>query len=143
MENLFIRNEMTEKEKAYIREALFQFNVSTAPPNQKFLSKDIHLALEDEKHQISGGLLGKLYRNCLYVEILWIHEEQRGCGYGAKLLQKAESIAREEGCTFVHLDTFNFQAPDFYEKQGYEIYGVLDLYSDGIKRFYLKKKLVD
>ena len=132
---------MTEKEDTYIRQQLRAYNLRIAPPTQEYVSKEVHLVLQDESNKIFGGLIGKLYRECLYIDILWVEDGVRGLGYGRKLLQEAELIAKEEASTFIHLDTFSFQAPQFYQKNGYEIYGVLDLYSNGIKRYYLKKKL--
>ena len=37
-----------------------------------------------------------------------------------------EEEAKAMGATLVHLDTFDWQAKDFYLKHGYEIFGVLD-----------------
>ena len=42
----------------------------------------------------------------------------------------------------IHLDTFDFQAKDFYLKHGYEVFGVLDDCPKGHKRYYMKKVLV-
>jgi hypothetical protein len=52
-----------------------------------------------------------------------------------------EEEAKKKGCKLVHLDTYSFQAPEFYKKQGYDIFGILDGYPEGIKRYYLKKDL--
>ena len=46
---------------------------------------------------------------------------------------------REKGCHLIHLDTFDFQAKDFYIKHGYEVFGVLDECPKKHKRYYLKK----
>jgi ribosomal protein S18 acetylase RimI-like enzyme len=35
----------------------------------------------------------------------------------------------------------SFQAPQFYEKLGYKTVGVFKEYPDGIKKFFLEKKL--
>lgn len=39
------------------------------------------------------------------------------------------------------LDTFDFQAKNFYIKQGYEIFGILDNCPEGHKRYYMKKNI--
>jgi GNAT superfamily N-acetyltransferase len=141
MRKLTIRKGMLEKEVDYIQNQLREYNLQVAPQKQEYIYKNVHLVLEDKNNQIYGGLIGKIYRACLFIDVLWVSESKRGFGYGRKLIEAAEIIAKKEACTFVHLDTFSFQAPDFYKKNGYEIYGVLDSYSDGIKRFYLKKEL--
>ena len=45
------------------------------------------------------------------------------------------------GATLAHLDTFDFQAKDFYLKHGYEVFGILDDCPKGHKRYYMKKVL--
>ena len=60
---------------------------------------------------------------------------------GTKLLNEIEKIAIEEKCNLIHLDTFDFQAKDFYIKQGYEVFGVLEHCPANHCRYYLKKKL--
>ncbi len=141
MGRLILRSGMTETEDTYIRDRLMAYNLRMAPPAQDYASKSAELVLEDDQGTLYGGLIGKIYRGCLFIDILWVCEEQRGGGYGKALLLEAEKIAKEAGCSFAHLDTFSFQAPAFYHKNGYETYGLLDLYKDGTKRFYLKKKL--
>lgn len=79
--------------------------------------------------------------DCLYVNLFWIREDYRKKGIGTKLLMEVEDESKEKGCNLVHLDTFDFQAKDFYVKNGYEIFGILDDCPKGHKRYYLKKLL--
>ena len=138
MNNIHLDTEMTTDEMEYVRNRLFQYNQEKAQSNQ---AAPMNLVLKDEEGKIYGGLIGKIYRSCLGIEILWVDEELRGSGYGKKLLDQAEASAISEGCKFVHLDTFSFQAPEFYKKNGYMIFGVLEGYPDEAKRYYLKKDI--
>ena len=80
-------------------------------------------------------------RECLYISILFVNEDKRGQGLGNFLLEWMEQEAKKENIQLIHLDTFDFQAKDFYLKYGYEVFGVLDDCPKGHKRYYMKKKL--
>lgn len=73
--------------------------------------------------------------------MLWVSEELRGQGYGSKLLNEAENIVLNKGCKLIHLDTWNFQAPEFYKKHGFKVFGILEGFAEGTKRYFLKKEL--
>ena len=104
-------------------------------------SKPLNLFVRDENGDIVGGLLGFTYWDFLAINIFWLDESIRGERFGEKILKLAEQEARKRGCTTAHLDTFEFQAPHFYEKYGYEQWGELDGYAGRFKRIYYKKRL--
>jgi ribosomal protein S18 acetylase RimI-like enzyme len=58
-------------------------------------------------------------------------------------MKKAEEIAANRGCLGIRLDTFSFQAPGFYEKLGYRIFGRLANHPKGHERIYYFKELPD
>ena len=128
------------REEALIGERLWNFNLSSWPANNQ-KSRRLRLFLKTANGEVLGGIIGKIYRGALFIDKLYIDNPLRGRGWGELLLLRAESIARAEGAVFSHLDTFSFQAPGFYEKLGYETFGVLDDYPDGLKRYFYKKKL--
>jgi GNAT superfamily N-acetyltransferase len=70
-----------------------------------------------------AGLAGKIYYRWLFVELIWVAKQARGHGHGRALLSYAEEEARRHGCQHVWLDTFSFQAPGFYEKNHYSLFG--------------------
>ena len=89
---------------------------------------------------IVAGLAGETYSGWLFIRYLWVSDALRGKGIGRKLMAAAEARALERGCHSVWVDTFSFQAPGFYRKLGYEVFGELD-YPPGHKRFFLQKRL--
>lgn len=103
--------------------------------------RDLAIFLRDENGHIVGGLTGETYWQWLHVDFLWVHESLRLEGYGYDLLATAEQEALKRGCHYSYLDTFSFQAPDFYQKCGYVIFGELSDFPQGNSRFFLKKKL--
>ncbi|MFV9930114.1 MULTISPECIES: GNAT family N-acetyltransferase [spotted fever group] len=56
-------------------------------------------------------------------------------------MQKAEDLARERGCNFIHLVTMDFQAKSFYEKLGYKIEFAMHGYEKDSIMYYLRKNL--
>jgi GNAT superfamily N-acetyltransferase len=103
----------------------------------------VRLFLRDGQGAPAGGLFGSLYFRWMFVSILWVEERHRGGGYGRELLRRAEAIARASGCHSVWLDTFSFQAPEFYRKMGYEEFGRLEDYPPGHSRIYFRKRLIE
>lgn len=75
------------------------------------------------------------------IESVWVAENYRGQGIAARLLKEVEEEAKAAGCYMAQLDTFDFQAPGFYEKQGYEIFGTLTNAPKGHTHYYMKKTL--
>jgi GNAT superfamily N-acetyltransferase len=90
---------------------------------------------------VQAGLKGVTEYNWLFVNWLWVAEPYRRQGVGTRLLSDAEAIARERGCASIYLDTFGFQAPNFYKKLGFAEFGRLDDFPRGHTRFWLRKSL--
>lgn len=104
--------------------------------------KPLAIFLRDDEGEIQGGLWAKCYYRWLFIELLFVPEVMRGQQLGAKLLAQAEQWAKEENCVGIWLDTFSFQAPGFYEKQGYAVFGKLEQYPpDAHQRIFLRKLL--
>ncbi|HEX2880760.1 MAG TPA: GNAT family N-acetyltransferase [Polyangiaceae bacterium] len=97
--------------------------------------------IDDAQGQVIGGLWGRTAYDWLFVELLFVPESLRKQGLGATLMQRAESEALTRGCHSAWLDTFQFQAKGFYEKQGYSCFGELQNYPDGASRYWMRKKL--
>lgn len=97
--------------------------------------------LQGSDQTIVGGMIGEIYWEWLYLDLLWVKDELRGRGYGHRLLTLAEKEARQRGARNVYLDTFSFQAPDFYKDHGYQVFGELSNFPPGHQRFFLTKQL--
>ena len=131
-----------DDDSKYICDKLVEYNLGQVPKTQKVDFVDINKKIVDEENKIIAGCLARMYCwNVIYIDILWVDEEYRKCGLGTKLLNEIEKIAIEEKCSLIHLDTFDFQAKDFYIKHGYEVFGVLEDCPVNHCRYYLKKKL--
>jgi ribosomal protein S18 acetylase RimI-like enzyme len=85
--------------------------------------------------------MGSVWGGWLHIAWLWVDESVRGQDWGTRLMDLAEAYGRERGCHSATLDTHSFQARPFYEARGYEVFGTLDDYPKGHKKFFLRKKL--
>ncbi|UQI46058.1 GNAT family N-acetyltransferase [Streptomyces sp. HU2014] len=91
---------------------------------------------------VAGGITGRTWGRWLHVELLWVDAGQRGRGLGAQLLRRAEDLARRErGCAHARVETWDFQAPGFYRRQGYAVVGEVAGCPPGVTEYLLAKKL--
>ena len=89
--------------------------------------------------QVQGGVEADIYWNGVEIELLWIAETHRKRGLGSQLLAEIENIARSKGAVVGFLKTV--AAREFYQRNGYEVYGVLEDRPIGSKLFHMKKRL--
>ena len=117
---------------------LHHYNVQQAGDPQ---GKQVCFMLYSPENEIAGGLIGETHWGWFYINLLFVKEELRGYGYGRQLLTMAEEEARKQGAKNAYLDTFTFQAPGFYEKHGYQVFGVLEDFPPGHRRYYFTKEM--
>lgn len=99
------------------------------------------ISARDAKGRLLGGLIVQSYWRETYVELLWLSAKARGDGLGTKLIAAAEREARRRGSRLIHLNTYSFQAPGFYEKQGYVRFGAISGSPKGRSRYFYVKRL--
>ena len=104
-------------------------------------SRRICYVVQGPDGEIAGGVIAITYWDWLAIDLLWLREDLRGRGFGRQLLTLAEEAGRRFGATHAHLDTFSFQAPDFYTRHGYRVFGELPNFPAGHTRYYLTKDL--
>lgn len=133
----------TESEYLKIARAITRFNLDNLPPASSNHMASLGYVVQSPNFGVVGGVYGKLLLgNCLSVDILWMNEKFRGQGNATQLMLTLEGAARQLGSHLSIVDTFDFQALGFYQKLGYEVFGVLDdCPCVGNKRYYLKKAL--
>ncbi len=119
----------------YVRNQLYAFNGKIVP----IIYQPINLIAKNDSGAIIGGLLAQHYWDCMLIDILWVHEAYRNHGLGRALMVEIQDIARQRKIHLIHLDTHDFQAPLFYEKLGFVIFGILDDSPKGHRRYYFKK----
>ncbi|UTH74685.1 GNAT family N-acetyltransferase [Chromobacterium sp. IIBBL 290-4] len=99
------------------------------------------ISVMNEAGEIEGGLWGHTCFGWLYTQLLAAPSEALGQGLGKRLMEEAEAEARARGCIGAWVDTHSFQAPEFYEKLGYQRFAELSDYPPGHSRIFYSKRL--
>ena len=126
------------KDIRFLHESLGRYNIAQTGKDDW---KPFGIFFRDRKKKIVGGLYAESWYGWLEIKLLWLREDLQGKGFGKKLMQMAEKEGVKRGCKYVRLDTFSFQAPEFYKKLGYKVFGALKDYPGEHKRYFLKKRL--
>ncbi|NIE72960.1 GNAT family N-acetyltransferase [Pantoea sp. Ap-967] len=127
------------EERASVLRTLMAYNDSRTGDSA---SETLALLVRDSvTDAIIGGLHGEFFYKWLFIELLALAPEIRKGGIGSKLLEMAEQAARDRGCTGIWLDTFDFQAPRFYQRHGFTEFGVIEDFPEGHKRHFYQKRL--
>ncbi|MGW5130261.1 GNAT family N-acetyltransferase [Streptomyces levis] len=144
-----LETEVDKARRDLLRTRLREANTAASPVLRALRGtpdeRDVPLhvwAVNDADGNLAGGLVGHTWATWLHVTYLWVDERHRGRGLGAGLLARAEHIAvTERACRMSRLETWDFQAPRFYRKQGYEVVCVVPDYPPGITEYTLVKRL--
>ncbi|ACQ70893.1 MULTISPECIES: GNAT family N-acetyltransferase [unclassified Exiguobacterium] len=139
-----IVQQWNQEDSDYIRQRLIEYNASQLPDEVKHPVEHVSFIVRDDFNQIVGGVTGTVFWYTMHIHFLWVDEQLRGEGYGTELMMRIEQLAIERQCRLIQLDTFSFQAPDFYTKLGYEVFGVIEYHPTvNHQQYYLKKTLLN
>jgi len=142
MNENFTMTPCTAEDGEFLTERIKEFNKSCVKLLQEEDKLYINRKIINEQGKIIAGILGSVYLwDCMHIDLFWVEENYRKQGIGTQLLLEIEDEAKSKHIRMIHLDTFDFQAKDFYEKNGYVVYGILDDYPEGHSLYHMKKKL--
>jgi ribosomal protein S18 acetylase RimI-like enzyme len=122
----------------FLDEQINGFNIATTGIDDW---QALAIFVRDDAGQIVAGISGGTWAGYLEIKTLWVHPTLRGQGIGRELLLAAEREAQARDCAHVLLDTHDFQAPGFYTKLGYDIFGVFDGIGERHARYFMRKRL--
>jgi GNAT superfamily N-acetyltransferase len=91
--------------------------------------------------EILGGAKGRTSLGLLFIELFWLPEKLRGSGLGSRILRMMEEEGRRRGCRSAVLLTISFQAPDFYRRHGWRVFGDIPCDPPGTSRVFMTKDL--
>ena len=134
-----LKLENIKSEKAQeLANLIRSYNRSNREPSK---SESLNIYIEDDCGNLIAGMVAETFGNWLEIEYLYVSEKLRGQGLGSEILKRAEIEARKRNCKYSFVDTFKFQAPDFYKKHGYKEVFVLKDYPYIGERYYYTKEL--
>lgn len=137
MHQIIVDYAPTDADNEIVREGITAFNEKILGERDRAFS----IFLKDDQAKVLGGIQAFLGSESIYIDVLWVDGSLQKQGYGAKLLKAAEREAIENGCLYSLVDTWDFQAEEFYLKNGYERIGELKKYWLGHTKIFLRKKL--
>lgn len=91
--------------------------------------------------RIVGGAIGRTSLGLLFIDLFFLPEALRGTGMGTRVLRLCEDEARRRGCRSAVLYTISFQAPGFYERNGWRRFGEIPCDPPGTSRVFMTKTL--
>jgi GNAT superfamily N-acetyltransferase len=111
--------------------------------NKRFLTdcESIHFCIRDDAGHCVAGIVSSRDLDCITVDYLFVDEMHRGKGYGAMLLDHLEKQASCMPVKRILLNTFSFQAPGFYEKMGYRLFGKVEPCLNEYGQYFYVKEL--
>ena len=137
-DELRIEDEPRLEEVAALDDRLYRHNVAvTGWDDGRWLA----IFVRDGAGELVAGLHGWTWGRTGFVRTLWVREDSRRQGLGARLLAAAEGEARRRGCREMQLDTHSYQAPGFYRRLGYEEIGELPGWPGRASRIFFRKAL--
>lgn len=132
-----------QEDRDLIRQKVVEHNRKNLPELQDRPYGNISFIARDDEDGVIGGITCTYYWQHLHIDFLWVDPAQRGSGIASRLVGKAERYARELECRLMTVDTFSFQAPDFYRKQGFREFGRIEDHPAGHSQHYFEKRLTE
>jgi GNAT superfamily N-acetyltransferase len=137
--DLIVEDHPDPRDVAFLDDQINAYNIAVTQIDDW---RALAIFVRDDAGHLLAGISGGTWAGYLEVKDLWVREDQRGQGLGRRLLLAAEQEARSRGCQQVLLDTHDFQAPGFYQRLGYVVFGAFEGIGGRHTRYYLSKKLI-
>ena len=134
--NIEVKENPTQFENDVIEKNLYAFNdIFFGEPY------DFSVFLRDKENKIQGGIIAQIRPKLqlLYLDYIWIDPAFRNKGFGTKVVHLAEKIAKGKGCKTSEVETLDFQAKKFYQKLGYNQFGVVGKYMGSCDYIFMRK----
>lgn len=99
------------------------------------------LVRDPQSGDVVGSASGRTSLGLLFLDLFHLPETLRGMGIGTEVLRRFEEEGRRRGCRSAVVYTISFQAPHFYERNGWVRFGEVPCDPPGTSRIFLSKTL--
>jgi len=100
----------------------------------------LHVIVRDsDSGEIVGGISGRTSVGTMFIDLVYLPEALRGHDIGTHMMAMAEEEGRRRGCRAGVLYTISFQAPGFYQRLGWRVFGEIPCDPPGTSRVFLTK----
>jgi GNAT superfamily N-acetyltransferase len=89
--------------------------------------------------EVIGGAIGRTSLGLLFIDVVYLPASLRGRAVGARMIEMVEEEARRRGCRSGVLYTISFQAPGFYQRLGWRVFGEIPCEPPGTSRVFMTK----
>jgi GNAT superfamily N-acetyltransferase len=121
---------------------LLEDNIRREASSAMGLGDELDLAIfVRDAGTVVAGISGWTWGDCCEMQSLWVEPSLRGRGLATRLIAAAEAEAARRGCTQTVHFTYDFQARDLYERNGYELIGRVEDFPSGTAALWYRKRL--
>lgn len=144
---IVIKNDNNEELKKQIDNKLANFNREHCQyfknmansKTDEYLEKEYNFLVYDD-NKLIGGAIGFIKYKWYFLDLLYVNEEYRGQNIGTQLINEIEKLAKSKNLIGIRMETWDFQARQFYEKNGYEVYATFEDCPPGTVDNFLRKR---
>ncbi len=102
---------------------------------------DLAVFVRDDAGTVVAGISGWTWGDCCELQSLWVEPSLRGHGLATRLIAAAEAAAAARGCSQTVHFTYDFQARELYERNGYELVAQVENFPSGTDALWFRKRL--
>jgi GNAT superfamily N-acetyltransferase len=135
---LTVEAQARASEIAFLEEGLTAFNAEATGIADGQL---VAVFMRDAGGSPTAGAYGWTWAGICHVRYLFVAKAFRGRGTGTRLMNAVEGEALARGCRQIVLETYDFQAPAFYRKFGFEVVAAIPDYPRGHEFLIMRKRL--
>jgi ribosomal protein S18 acetylase RimI-like enzyme len=136
---LTVETEPKPEDIKFLEASMYEFNARTTGI---FDGQPLGVFIRAPDGAAVAGAFGWTWGGTCYVRHLFVREDARGRGHGTALMQAVENEATSRNCQQIVLETYDFQAPVFYQKLRFRVVGRISNYPQGHEYLMLVKHLV-